>query len=615
MLGNKLTIALWVLAEVSAAISPSEEVCSENAGEASEESCLLSLRPRQQVLESHEEATSKKQFTLAGKSVYFLVIDRFARSGAQEHNYTFCGLQADWTNNTGGGWCGGTLEGIIRKIPYIKGMGFDCIWITPPVESNGYMGYDATNLFEINRHWGSKRDMKALSAALHKEGMCLVVDIVLNHMRALQINGTLALEGLHPFDKPHYYNQPSKKADQKFADYVLSSPPGTADWKKKQEDLDDLKANVDSGVLECGPTNPEQTECDCYPGNMGSACPRYDPVQQTEGWFGPLGDLNQSVPFVKAQLLKYVKYLVKSYGVDAFRLDTAIYMPKDFLKDMQEAAGVEILGEATVNNLTYHGSFQRDPKLGPVLTGLLNFAPFYQMPVGFCAYQIGGEFGDYSKQGTWFDSADLRGLGSVMDLQLSSDAYENLDLLGNFGDNHDEYGRLTWFCKYDSLRIKNLLTLVMTMRGIPIVYYGTEQELDGHQTKVNNRGQDALRDSLWQSKYNTSTWQYKYIALLNHVRKTHAIGAGEGKMRNYTESTLVFTRTLQTRSAMGPAWVFLNNAPNSTEGDAQMYCPGPPPALKGQSWYDVLSKTPQDQYIRGGCYDAPNKLPKVLVLQ
>ena len=44
--------------------------------------------------------------------------------------------------------------------------------------------------------------------------------------------------------------------------------------------------------------------------------------------------------------------MVREYDVDAFRLDTAIYMPKYFLKDLQEAAGVEILGETTVNNIS-----------------------------------------------------------------------------------------------------------------------------------------------------------------------------------------------------------------------------------------------------------------------
>lgn len=94
------------------------------------------------------------------------------------------------------------------------------------------------------------------------------------------------------------------------------------------------------------------------------------------------------------KLLEYVRYLVREYDVDAFRLDTAIYMSKDFLKELQEAAGVEILGETTVNNISYHASFQRG-----ALKGLLNFPAFYQIHGSFCQYHLGGDLGNYHLQG------------------------------------------------------------------------------------------------------------------------------------------------------------------------------------------------------------------------
>lgn len=97
----------------------------------------------------------------------------------------------------------------------------------------------------------------------------------------------------------------------------------------------------------------------------------------------------QEHPFVRQKLLEYVQYLVREFDVDAFRLDTAIYMPKEFLsfgaglvwftclkitpgvatrgmskmfqrvfnfpprKELQDAAGVDILGETTVNNISF----------------------------------------------------------------------------------------------------------------------------------------------------------------------------------------------------------------------------------------------------------------------
>lgn len=412
------------------------------------------------LMKKHEQdslldSSLGKPFTLAGKSIYFLVIDRFARSGLQAQNFTPCCLSADWINNTGGGYCGGTLQGIIDHLDYIKGMNFDCIWITPPVESNSFMGYDAKNIFEINRHFGSKTALKQLSAAIHSRGMCLVVDIVLNHMQPLNVDGAVVTDTLYPFSAEEHYNQRDRKADQSFSDYAVKHPGA---FTTGYEDGQRMKALYAAGKVKCGPTVTDQTECGCMPGNGAPSCPNYDPVMQVDGWIGALGDLNQSVPFVREKLINYVQGLVKDYQVDAFRLDTAIYMPKSFLRDVQREADVEIIGETTVNNLTYHASFQRDEDGRHVLSALLNFPPFYHAASSFCAYQLGGRFSDYSKQGSWEDHANLSNLGSVMKLQLESGSYDNLDLLGNFADNHDEYGRMAWYCKHDLTRIKNVLS-------------------------------------------------------------------------------------------------------------------------------------------------------------
>eukprot|EP00439_Symbiodinium_sp_Y106_P008004 s1164_g1.t1 len=280
-----------------------------------DDTSLLTL-PRQALRASLSNG-STEPFTLAGKSMYFIVLDRFARSGAQAEDYTYCSKSADWTNNTGGGYCGGTIAGILSKLDYIQGMGFDCIWITPPVDSNGYMGYDAINLFKINPHFGTKEDLKQLSKSLHDRGMCLVLDIVLNHMRSLKVNGKLNISSIVPFNKPEYYHQRGRQPNQGFEEYLLNGPPPAFDGST---DSKNLAALVKKRKASCGPTVPEQTECACLPGNTGPSCPSYNPQQQVEGWFGSLGDLNHSHPFVREQMLNWVTGLVADYDLDAFRL-------------------------------------------------------------------------------------------------------------------------------------------------------------------------------------------------------------------------------------------------------------------------------------------------------
>ena len=100
--------------------------------------------------------------------------------------------------------------GIIDRLDYIEGMGFDCIWITPVVKSLDYTGYFAEDFFDIDPHIGTKETLRALSKALHNRGMCLVLDIVANHVRPLVVQSDwsadaiktyLGVEGIKPFDK------------------------------------------------------------------------------------------------------------------------------------------------------------------------------------------------------------------------------------------------------------------------------------------------------------------------------------------------------------------------------------------------------------------------------
>eukprot|EP00435_Cladocopium_sp_Y103_P020708 s2227_g5.t1 len=343
-------------------------------------------------------------------------------------------------------------------------------------------------------------------------------------------------------------------------------------------------------------------------------CPSFDPSLLVQGYLGSLGDLNHSHPFVQQQMLQFVTGLVEDYQVDAFRLDTVVYVDLNFVKEVQQAAGVEILGEATVNNLTYQAQLMRDQKNERILTGLLNFPPFYELPTAFCGFRMGGEFGDWSVQGTWSaHGPDMSGLGEVMMEQLQSGQYESLDLLANFADNHDENARVNYYCKEDQLRIKSSMAWVMLAQGIPIVYYGTEQNLLGHQPKVGGIGQDEMRESMWQSHFKEDTWQYQYIKTLNTIRKQNQIGAGASELKSFSEHQMIFTRACD--AGKHEAWVFLNNKANSSLHELTSYCPGPLPGISGQAWYDAISGRRMDQHLIQGCFKSPDAEPKVLVLQ
>ena len=109
---------------------------------------------------------------LAGKSVYLVMIDRFAREGGLSHdNAEPCG---------GERWCNGTLKGITKHLDYISGMGWDCIWVTPVVKNfygpdlgqsgYGYHGYWTEDFTEIDPHFGTAEDLRELVQETHKHG-------------------------------------------------------------------------------------------------------------------------------------------------------------------------------------------------------------------------------------------------------------------------------------------------------------------------------------------------------------------------------------------------------------------------------------------------------------
>lgn len=562
----------------------------------------------------------KPKKSVAGKSVYFIVTDRFARSGKDADNYEFCDLATapDPRGPNGGAFCNGTLQGIIDKIDYIKGMGFDCIWITPVVKSMDYTGYFAEDFFQVEPHLGDKATLKRLSDTLHQNDMCLILDIVANHVRPLTVESDigakiyLGVETLAQFNETQYFHTYGKLPGTSFKDYVLG---GVAQASGSQGSDAVLKEKVALGEVKCGPENPNLTQCNCFPGNSGIACPGSKPKLQVEGWFGQLGDLNQSHPYVKEQLLKYVRYLVSEFNVDAFRLDTAIYMEKEFLTELQRAAGVDIFGETTVNNLSYHAGFQNE-----ILTGLLNFPLFYTLPGSFCQYHLGGHAGDYHLQGAFTPALpDMQNLGEVMKEQQKEGLYEDLDLLANFADNHDEFARLTHYCDADSSRIKNMLAWVFLARGTPVIYYGTEQGLRGHQRNVmekaalkkdgkKDKGQAYVRESLWQTRYATDTWQYMFIRQLNDIRKKYHLDSGPQKIYLSGNSQLIFSRS-PTATPDDEVWVFLNNKQNWSIGSPLLYCEVPD--YKNYAWVDAISGYTAD--FTNGCFVARDAAPKILV--
>ncbi len=103
-------------------------------------------------------------------------------------------------------YCGGTFKGIQDQLGYIKGMGFDAIWISPIPENygNDYHGYAALDWYKVNPYFGNEQDLQNMIQAAQSMGIWVMLDVVANHVAYIDTDYKLVT----PFnDSSHYHTK------------------------------------------------------------------------------------------------------------------------------------------------------------------------------------------------------------------------------------------------------------------------------------------------------------------------------------------------------------------------------------------------------------------------
>jgi len=227
--------------------------------------------------------SSKTKDEWKTRSIYQVLTDRFART----QDTGSCNL---------GQYCGGNYQGIINHLDYIKGMGFDAIWISPIVENTegSYHGYHLTNLYNLNSHFGSESDFKNLISTCHSKGIWVMVDVVANHVGPVGTD----YSQINPFNSAEHYH-----------DYC-----DITDWNNQWQ------------VENCR--------------------------------LSGLPDLKQENEWVAQTLINWIKDIVNKYNIDGIRIDTIMEVPKSFWDSFRSAAGVFQIGEAFNGNINYVADYQ-----------------------------------------------------------------------------------------------------------------------------------------------------------------------------------------------------------------------------------------------------------------
>ncbi|GFP41576.1 cyclomaltodextrinase / maltogenic alpha-amylase / neopullulanase [Candidatus Hakubella thermalkaliphila] len=79
------------------------------------------------------------------------------------------------------GFYGGTLQGIMDKLPYLADLGVTCLWLSPMWESPSHHGYDIVDYTVIAQRYGGNRKFQQLVEAAHSLGLRIILDFVANH--------------------------------------------------------------------------------------------------------------------------------------------------------------------------------------------------------------------------------------------------------------------------------------------------------------------------------------------------------------------------------------------------------------------------------------------------
>ena len=427
--------------------------------------------------------------------IYFLMTDRF-EDGNPQNNDQGAG---EFDPKQSARYSGGDLAGVQKRLNYIQGLGATAVWITPPVANQwwngsygGYHGYWASDFKRVDPHVGTLKDYQKLSDALHRRGMYLVQDIVLNHTGDFFSYKNAAPESTE------------KDPTQGYALNAQSVP---------------MKAPLQKPFNQNDPRNPEHRKAGIY--HWTPDVVNYnDRLQELNYQMAGLDDLNSENSLVRRALRDSYGYWIRKVGVDAFRLDTAFYVPPEAIQDFLYAKdpkqpGMRLVAQQTGRKdfLTFGEGFGidkagetqqmkkieayvRDAKGAPVMQGMLNF-PLY------------GSVSDVMARGHTTQELAER---IRQNMQIHSDPHR----MPSFLDNHD----VDRFLKGGSeLALRQSLALIMTLPGIPTLYYGTEQGFKEQRAAMFAKGYG----SGGLDHFNQQAPLYTYTRSLTTLRKQHQV--------------------------------------------------------------------------------------------
>ena len=348
--------------------------------------------------------------------LYLITPDRFANGNPDNDDWD--GVQVNRENPNARH--GGDLEGVSRHLNYLKDLGITTVWLNPIQENKmrggSYHGYAITDFYKVDQRFGSNEEFRDLTKATHEKGMKMVMDMVFNHCGS-----------------SHWWmnDLPSK------------------DWINNKGEF--LQTN--HSILSVMDIHASLSERNTF----------------LNGWFTRgMPDLNQRNRHLATYLIQNSIWWIEFARIDGIRQDTYSYMDFDFLarwnaEVYNEYPNFNIVGETWYKASTSSAWWQKNTILNKENSNL-------KTPMDFSLTFI--------TQNAFDSKADNGYLTSIYEDIAQDFIYPDPYTILTFLDNHD-LSRFNRKDETDLKRYKQGIAFLLTMRGIPEIFYGTEVLMTG----------------------------------------------------------------------------------------------------------------------------------------
>lgn len=488
-----------------------------------------------QIKERRQSPAGAKGFD-ASDVLYLIMPDRF--SNGDPNNDCIPGLleqKADRSEPFARH--GGDIKGIENHLDYMADLGVTAVWLNPILKNDmpagSYHGYAITDYYAVDPRLGSNEDFRRMVESAHNKGLKIVMDMIFNHCGS-----------------QHYF----------FRDKPSS------DWFNFQD-------------------NFTQTSYQTMP-QMDVHRSDYDKTKSVDGWFTQsMPDLNQRNRHVATYLIQNSIWWIEETGIDGIRQDTHPYADFDMMARWCRAVQAEypdfnIVGETWLGSNVGVSFWQKDSKVAYPRNSYLPTVMDFPL-TNLTSYVFDEETNSWD-----------RGLAKIYDYLSQDIVYANPMNLLVFLDNHDTSRFYKTRPSGNLDRYKQALAFLLTVRGIPQIYYGTEILMAADKAD----GDGALREDFpggWPGdKVNAftpagrdslQTAAFSYMQKLLRWRAGNDV-IGKGSFKHFIpqDGVYVYERKYGSRSAV----VILNGTDEQKSLDLAPY-------------KEVLPSTSADELLTG----------------